>query len=114
MTCLCCEERMHLIRSDGLPFELAYLASLTRSGVKPLSRWERPVSPAFPRALRGLGLKTRTVERCVQNGKHIREVVFSTRCEPLERYLDCFDGRPVDRTPRTMRVEGRLFGYPTC
>ncbi|HRT10614.1 MAG TPA: hypothetical protein P5233_19705, partial [Candidatus Paceibacterota bacterium] len=98
----------------GLEFELAYLASLTRAGLKPLSRWEKPFGPATQQALHELGLKSRVVTRTVQSGKRLRELIFSTSKDCLDGYARRFDQQAVERTAAAMRAEGLLFGYPSC
>ena len=82
----------------GLEFELAYLASLTRAGLKPLSRWEKPFGPATQQALHELGLKSRVVTRTVQSGKRLRELIFSTSKDCLDGYARRFDQQAVERT----------------
>lgn len=97
-----------------LGFDLAYLSSLTKGGLKPLSRWEKDFSPETERLLHELGLKTRTVRRYVRSGKRMRELVFSKSDHCLDLYASRFDGKPIDRSPANMRIEGLLFGYPSC
>ncbi len=98
----------------NLEFELAYLALLTRKNIKPLSRWEKPFESATEDALHELGLKTSVVERSVQTGRRVRELLFSTSQASLEAYGSQFGGLPVRHDPETVRLEGRLFGYPQC
>ena len=98
----------------NLGFELAYLSLLTKEGLKPLSRWEKNFTPGTEEALRSLGLETRVVERSVQSGKRLRELVFSPSDECLAEYADRFDRTAIRRDPASMRIEGRLFGYPSC
>ena len=105
---------MNTTHLKNLEFELAYLALLTRAGLKPLSRWEDRFDGRTEQTLQALGLKTRVVERSVRSGRRVRELLFSPSDWCLEAYARQFDGTPVDRTPATMRLEGRLFGYPTC
>ena len=97
-----------------LGFDLAYLFSLTRAGLKPLSRWEKDFGAETEGLLHELGLKTRTVRRYVRSGKRMRELVFSRAARCLDLYASRFDGTPIDRSPETMRIEGLLFGYPSC
>jgi len=99
---------------ENLEFELAYLSLLTRQGLKPLSRWEKPFGGETPGALQKLGLKTRVVERSVQTGKRLTELLFSTSAQCLDVYAGRFGDRPVDHSRETVRLEGLLFGYPTC
>jgi hypothetical protein len=97
-----------------LGFDLAYLSLLTKAGLKPLSRWEKEFGPETEELLHDLGLKTRTVWRTVRSGKRIRELLFSNSRHCLELYASRFDGTPVDRSPMNRRIEGLLFGYPSC
>lgn len=97
-----------------LDLELAYLAALTREGLKPLSRWETNFNRTTEEILHELGLQTRAVERTVQSGKRLRELLFSTSEECLHSYTARFADTPVNRRPDTVRLEGLLFGYPPC
>jgi hypothetical protein len=94
--------------------ELAYLALLTRAGLKPLSRWEEPLDEPALAALRQMGLLSRQVPRTVATGKELTETVFAVAEAPIELYVARFAGRPVDKSPQAMRIEGFLFGYPPC
>jgi ribosomal protein L37AE/L43A len=98
----------------NLEFELAYLSLLTREGLKPLSRWEKGFDGATQESLQALGLKTRVVERSVQSGKRLRELLFSASEWYLDAYAARFDHRSVSHDPESTRTEGRLFGYPAC
>lgn len=97
-----------------LEFELAYLALLTREGLKPLSRWEKDSSPAIESALKGLGLKTVKASRRVNLGKPLNELLFSVSEASLDLYMKRFDGTSIDHQPDAVRFQGRLFGYPSC
>lgn len=97
-----------------LEFELAYLSCLTKEGIKPLSRWEKDFNSVTESVLKELGLRTRAVERTVQSGLRVRELLFSTSNEYLEVYVTRFAGQPVSRSPEVIRLEGHLFGYPSC
>jgi hypothetical protein len=98
----------------GVEFELAYLSLLTREKLKPLSRWEKPFDSGMRDRLRGLGLSSRVVERSVQSGRHVQELVMSASEEWIEAYAARFAGSPVRKDPETIRFEGGLFGYPAC
>jgi len=98
----------------AVDFELAYLALLTREGIKPLSRWEKPTDDRTLLALRGMGLYTERIRRKVRLGKAFDETIFSRTCMHLEIYAAHFRDRPVDKSAETVRVEGFLFGYPPC
>ena len=95
-------------------FELAYLALLTREGVKPVSRWEKPLAESAAEALEQMGLLTRQVARTVRTGKAFTETIFGRAPAYLEAYAQHFEGQPVDKSAETVRIEGFLFGYPPC
>ncbi|MBN2507881.1 MAG: hypothetical protein JXQ71_14435 [Verrucomicrobia bacterium] len=97
-----------------LEFELAYLSMLTLEGLKPLSRWEKPFDAATEGHLQELGLKTRVVERSVQNGRRVRELLLSSSDECLALYASRFDHAPIGRSRDDLRIEGLLFGFPSC
>lgn len=95
--------------------DLAYLAVLTCDGVKPLSRWERPLAGAELSALRGLGLTARTVTRLTERaGRESEDVVFAIEPEMIDRYVDVFDHQPLRISTALGRLEGHLFGFPSC
>lgn len=94
--------------------DLRYLAHLTAAGLKPLSRWEGSFDPGIPAALERAGLHWRTVRRAARSGRSVTELVFSTQTRWLDLYARRFDNRSLDRTPGDRRVEGWLFGYPSC
>ncbi len=98
----------------AVDFELAYLAFLTQEGVKPLSRWERPLDGEQIAALEGMGLLTARIERTVRSGKHIVEVVLSRSPGCIRTYEAAFARTPIDKSAVTQRLEGYLFGYPPC
>ncbi len=104
----------HVRRLKAADFELAYLAVLTYQGIKPLSRWEKPLDSAGLDALEKLALQTRCIERTVQTGQRIIEVIFSRSPGRIRVYEDCFSGTAVDKSRDTQRIEGYLFGYPPC
>lgn len=97
-----------------IDFELAYLALLTAKGIKPMSRWEKEVQDLALQALERLNLECSRVERKVQAGKRIRELIFSLDSSLLKKYSDHFEGTFIDKSPETLRREGKLFGYPSC
>lgn len=101
-------------RLRRLDFELAYLALLTRAEMKHLSRWEIHLAEWQRDILKELGLKVAVVPRRVRSGRRIEETIFSPTDGYIEVYLEHFKGKPVDRSPRTQRMEGALFGYPPC
>ena len=95
-------------------FQLAFLALLTVRGVKPASRWEKPLSPTVINILRGLGLAVRSVNRETLRGNRITETIFSADPDFLDDYMERFDGRLIDKSADTVLYEGRYFGYPAC
>ena len=97
-----------------IDFELAYLALLTCEGIKPLSRWEKPLDDHGAKLLQQLGLLTRQTTRTVKIGKEVTENLFSKSAYYIELYEKRFGGTPIDKSAATLRFEGFLFGYPPC
>ncbi|MCK4294151.1 MAG: hypothetical protein KAY65_13210 [Planctomycetes bacterium] len=97
-----------------IDFELAYLALLTCQGLKPLSRWEKPLDDTGFGSLQQMGLLTRQITRTVKTGKKVIETIFSRAPAYLELYEQRFANAPIDKSPETQRFEGFLFGYPPC
>ena len=100
--------------SPIIDFEPAYLAALTRRGLKPLSRWEGPLHPRARTILRRLGLQVREIRRFTRAGRPATEWIFSASEECLELYARVFEGKPLGEDPAEARLAGRLFGYPSC
>ena len=94
--------------------ELAYLAALTAHGLKPLSRWEKPLADHGLRHLAQLDLLTDQIRRTVKTGKEVIETIFSLATAYIQLYKQRFDNTPIDKSPDTQRLEGFLFGYPPC
>ncbi len=94
--------------------QLAYLALLTCEGLKPLSRWEKPISKESVLILQEMGLRTECVIRTVQTGRKITETIFSTLEPYINIYKHRFDQSPVEKTSETVRIEGYVFGFPPC
>ena len=94
--------------------ELAYLAALTSLGLKPLSRWERPVTDHTIALLGQMDLLVEQVRRTVKTGKEVIETVFSLAPGYIQSYKHRFDNAPIDKSADTQRFEGFLFGYPPC
>ena len=94
--------------------ELAYLAVLTREGLKPLSRWEKSLTDGDLELLQRTGLITKQVRRTVKTGKEIVETIFSRTPAYIQLYEQAFGNTPIDKSPQTKRFEGFLFGYPPC
>lgn len=97
-----------------IDFELAYLALLTHEIIKPLSRWEKLLDKKGLRLLEGMGLLTRQIRRAVKTGDNIIETIFSRSPAYLDFYKEGFESTPIDKSARTQRLEGYLFGYPPC
>ncbi len=106
------EPQLRLLKC--VDFELAYLALLTREGLKPLSRWEKPIEESAREALRHLGLCAEPIPRKLRSGKRFDETIFGCNPAHLEIYAQHFRDRPVDKSAETVRIEGFLFGYPPC
>lgn len=98
----------------GISLELVYLGMLTREGMKPLSRWEERFGRREVKILKKLGLETEIVERRLATQKKVDELIFSRDRKYLHIYAQNFRDKPLKKTPETMRLEGRLFGYPEC
>ncbi len=94
--------------------ELAYLAVLTCEGVKPLSRWEKPLDSRELGLLQRLGLLTKQIRRTVKTGRVVTETIFSVSPAYIQLYERRFDDTPIDKSPPTQRFEGFLFGFPPC
>lgn len=103
-----------LIMKCSIEFDLIYLALLTREGVKPLSRWEKEFGANEIKAVNDLGLKTKVVERLLVSGKRKEELIFSRQDSLLDVYIREFMGKPLEKSPHTLWLEGSLFGYPQC
>ena len=97
-----------------IDMELAYLALLTAEGLKPLSRWEKPLSNKGEELLGRLDLLVRKVRRHVKNGPDVIETIFSQSGHWIDLYEKRFGDKPVDKLPETQRFEGFVFGYPAC
>jgi hypothetical protein len=95
-------------------FEFYYLIELTRQRIKPLSRWEKPITRKQNKWLRQTGLKKDAILRFSQNGNRLYETIFSHSSHYLDFYRRRFSGKVLDRSESTQRVEGFLFGYPSC
>ena len=98
----------------AIDFELAYLAALTLPGLKPLSRWEKPLDENGREALNRLGLHVRQVRRTVRGAHAFDETIFALAPGYLDVYAAHFDHLPVDKSAETIRIEGFFFGYPPC
>ena len=101
-------------RLKAIDTELAYLALLTCEGVKPLSRWEKPLDSQGLALLQRLGLLTKQIRRTVKTGRVVTETIFSVSPAYIRLYEERFDDTPIDKSPQTQRFEGFLFGFPPC
>jgi len=97
-----------------IDFELAYLAMLTREGLKPLSRWEKPLDDDGLDLLHQLGLLTKQIHRSVKTGKLVSETIFSVSAGYIQIYERRFSDKPIDKSAPAVRFEGFLFGFPPC
>jgi len=97
-----------------IDFELAYLALLTRQGLKPLSRWEKPLDDRGLEALQQIALLTKQIQRTVKTGKQVTETIFSISPGYIQLYEKRFADTPIDKSAQTQRFEGFLFGFPPC
>jgi len=94
--------------------ELRYLVLLTRAGLKPLSRWEAPLDEAAIRALRRQGLFVDIVERRTRFGRRLHETVFARKAGYVDLYRRRYHATRLRDTPKDARLQGHLFGYPSC
>ncbi len=108
------EARSCLKALSQIDYELAYLAALTAVGVKPLSRWEKPLADHALRQLCGLGLVVEQIRRTVKMGKEVIETIFSLAPGQIDLYKQRFHNTAIDKSAATQRFEGFLFGYPPC
>ena len=97
-----------------IDFELAYLALLTCEGLKPLSRWEKPLDDDGLKLLQQMCLLTKQIQRTVETGKEVVETIFSRSPAYIRLYEQRFGNSPIDKSAQTQRFEGFLFGYPPC
>ncbi|MBN2018530.1 MAG: hypothetical protein JW794_10440 [Candidatus Cloacimonetes bacterium] len=95
-------------------FQILFLALLTHRKVKPLSRWEKPLSSQENDVLKKFDLKTESVARYCENGDRIREFIFSRNSNRIHAYLRTFDNTSLRLSPAHRKIEGFLFGYPSC
>ncbi|MHA2315934.1 MAG: T9SS type A sorting domain-containing protein, partial [Candidatus Hermodarchaeia archaeon] len=83
-------------------------------GLKPLSRWEKPLTDDSLELLRQTGLLTKQIRRTVKTGKEVIETIFSRLPAYLGLYEQRFGDKPIDKSAQTLQFEGFLFGYPPC
>jgi hypothetical protein len=105
---------MHFRKVPEGEFELFYLVELTKRHIKPLSRWEKPMNGSLFRWLKHQGLIVDTVPRKTLSGKKINETIFSTSSNYVDFYRRKFLNSYLTKAPEVQRLEGFLFGYPSC
>ena len=103
-----------LVQIKTIDEQLAYLAVLTNQGLKPLSRWEKPLSDEDLVLLTKLGLEAKRISRTVQTKARVFETIFSLSPGYMDMYENHFAGTPIDKSAATIRFEGFLFGFPPC
>ena len=108
------ELRLCVGQLKEIDFELAYLALLTCQGLKPLSRWEKPLDGHGLELLQQMGLLTKQIRRTVKTGKEVVETIFGLSPGYIQSYEKQFAGKPIDKSAATVRFEGFLFGFPPC
>lgn len=95
-------------------FEFYYLVELTRQKIKPLSRWEKPLSETTHCWLRRQGFYVDIIPRKTLLRKQIFETIFSKSSRYVDLYRHKFSNTPLRKGPLTQKLEGFLFGYPSC
>ncbi|MFC1781451.1 hypothetical protein ACFLZ8_04250 [Planctomycetota bacterium] len=110
-----CSEKLSCLRDlKQIDYELAYLALLTAEGLKPLSRWEKPLSNEAVELLERLGLLIKQIQRPIKARSVVIETIFSRSPNCIDLYEQSFADTLIDKSPDTQRLEGFLFGYPPC
>ena len=104
----------YLAALKEINFELAYLALLTREGLKPLSRWEKPLENNELELFKEINLPAKRITREVKSGNKVYEIIFSRSRAYLKLYEDKFQNTFIDKSPESQQFEGFLFGYPPC
>jgi hypothetical protein len=97
-----------------LGFDLTYLAFLTKTRLKRLSRWEGDLAPDQIEGLRDLGLEVARVTRRLRFGRKTHEVIFSRKSYYTDFYVSRFDMTRLKESRENMKLQGFLFGYPSC
>jgi hypothetical protein len=95
-------------------FELFYLIELAKKKIKPLSRWEKPISEAVRQYIRDQGLYLDVIGRKTSLRFNVYETIFSHSSHYLDFYRKKFDHSLLCKDDRTKQLEGFLFGYPYC
>ncbi|MBN1398196.1 MAG: T9SS type A sorting domain-containing protein [Bacteroidetes bacterium] len=105
---------MYQKNNDVKDFEFYYLVELTRRKIKPLSRWEKPLTVNTHQWLKNHGLYVELIPRKTLSGKDITETVFSTSTRYTDLYLKRFCNTYLSKSAGNQSLEGFLFGYPSC
>lgn len=105
---------MTQINSFNNDFEFYYLVELTKQNIKPLSRWERPLSDKAIKWILNQGLYVDTIPRKTLLNKEVSETIFSNSSHYLNFYNRKFYNTPLRKSVMSQRLEGFLFGYPSC
>ncbi len=108
------EAKKCILALKEIDIELAYLVLLTCEGIKPLSRWEKPLDDSSLGLLQQMGLLTKQIKRTVKTGAEVIETIFSRTPGYIQLYEQRFANTPIDKSAQTQRFEGYLFGYPPC
>ena len=108
------EVKRVILSLKEIDLELAYLVLLTCEGIKPLSRWEKPLDDSSLALLQQMGLLTNQIKRTVKTGAEVIETIFSRTPGYIQLYEQRFANTPIDKSAQTQRFEGYLFGYPPC
>lgn len=95
-------------------FEFHYLTELTARGIKPLSRWEGPLTEQSRALIRARGLVVESVARRTETGKRVEETVFSASSRYTGLYSRRFANTPIRTSAADRKTEGFMFGYPSC
>lgn len=95
-------------------FEFYYLFELTRQKIKPLSRWEKPLSDQMYHWLHGHGLQVEIIPRKTLSGRGVTETIFSTSRSYTDLYQKKFANTVLSNGAENQELEGFLFGYPSC
>ena len=85
--------KKYLAALKEFDFELAYLALLTREGLKPLSRWEKSLEDETLQLLREMNLQAKRITRTTQNGSEVNENIFSMSPAYIELYVKRFENQ---------------------
>ena len=95
-------------------FEFYYLVELTRQKIKPLSRYEKPLSRKTLHWLKKQGFYTESVRRRLLSRRVISETIFSRSGRYVDLYRRKFDLVPLSNDAVQKKLEGFFFGYPSC